>query len=64
MVVEGAIMLVLNRKKDERINIGNDITIIVVRTGSGSVDLGIEAPGTLHIRRSELPPREEMRLET
>jgi carbon storage regulator len=51
---EGFPMLVLSRKVNERIYIGNDITIMVTRLGSGQVRLGIEAPEEVLIRRSEL----------
>jgi carbon storage regulator CsrA len=49
-------MLVLGRKLNESINIGNNIRVIVVG-GIGShqqVRIGIEAPLTEHILRSEL----------
>jgi carbon storage regulator len=47
-------MLVLTRKVNERIRVGEDITITVVRLGPGSVRLGIDAPGHLSIVREEL----------
>ena len=47
-------MLVLSRKVNERIQIGADITITVVRVSTGSVRIGIEAPGHLTILRDEL----------
>lgn len=46
-------MLVLGRKTDETIHIGDDIVITVVRIGPGVVRLGIEA-GDRHIVRGEL----------
>lgn len=51
-------MLVLSRKPQERILIGNDITINVVRIGPNTVRLGIDAPENLRIVREELidPP--------
>lgn len=51
-------MLVLSRKRDETIIIGDGVTITVCRIGEGVVQLGIDAPG-LAIRRGELPPREQ-----
>ena len=39
-------MLVLTRKKNEMIQIGNDIVIKVISTGRGKVKLGIEAPAS------------------
>jgi carbon storage regulator len=47
-------MLVLSRKLNERIYIGNDITVTITRVGAGQVRLGIEAPQDVLIRRSEL----------
>ena len=47
-------MLVLSRKVNERIQIGDDITITVVRLSTGSVRIGIEAPDHLTILRDEL----------
>ncbi|MEZ6127893.1 MAG: carbon storage regulator [Planctomycetaceae bacterium] len=47
-------MLVLSRKPNESISIGNDITVTVLRTTSGGVRLGIEAPPDVNIVRSEL----------
>jgi carbon storage regulator len=47
-------MLVLTRKVNERIRVGDDVVITVVRLGPGSVRLGIDAPGHLTIVREEL----------
>ena len=47
-------MLVLSRKVNERIQIGDEITITVVRVSSGSVRIGIEAPNHFSILRDEL----------
>lgn len=47
-------MLVLSRKVNERIQIGEDITITVVRLSTGSVRIGIEAPSHMTILRDEL----------
>jgi carbon storage regulator len=47
-------MLVLSRKVGERIRIGDDVTITVVRITGGGVRLGIEAPVELSIIREEL----------
>lgn len=48
-------MLVLTRKKSEMIRIGNDIVVKVIRTGRGTVKLGIEAPTHVRVLRAELP---------
>jgi carbon storage regulator len=47
-------MLVLSRKTSERILIGDDIAITIVRIGPNSVRIGIEAPKTMNIVREEL----------
>lgn len=46
-------MLVLTRKAGERILIGQDIEVVVVRIGPTQVRLGIVAPGQ-NIARAEL----------
>ncbi|MBI3463365.1 MAG: carbon storage regulator [Planctomycetes bacterium] len=47
-------MLVLSRKVGERIWIGKDISVTVVRITGGSVRIGIDAPGQLPVVREEL----------
>lgn len=47
-------MLVLTRKRSEMIQIGDDIRIKVIRTASGHVKLGIEAPDHVRVLRAEL----------
>ena len=47
-------MLVLTRKVGERILIGEDITITIVRIGPGGVRLGVDAPGGMSVVRREL----------
>ena len=47
-------MLVLSRKPGERILIGNDVVVTIVRIGPNTVRLGIDAPGHLNIVREEL----------
>ncbi|MCA9086540.1 MAG: carbon storage regulator [Planctomycetaceae bacterium] len=47
-------MLVLSRKAGERILIGDEITVTVVRIGPNSVRIGIEAPRDMNIVREEL----------
>jgi len=46
-------MLVLTRKRDEVINIGNDIVIRVMKLKKGSVRIGIEAPDSVRVLRGE-----------
>lgn len=47
-------MLVLSRKVGERILIGENIAVTVVRVSGGGVRLGIEAPPETPIVREEL----------
>ena len=47
-------MLVLNRKKDESIIIGNSIEVKVLKTGKNFVEIGINAPKNLSIYRKEI----------
>lgn len=47
-------MLVLSRKMSERILIGDEIVITVVRIGPNSVKIGIDAPKTMNIVREEI----------
>ena len=47
-------MLVLTRKVGERIQIGDDIIISVIRVQNGKVRIGIEAPDNVRVRRDEL----------
>lgn len=51
-------MLVLSRKPGERILVGDDIAITIVRIGPNNVRVGIEAPRDLNIVREELCGRE------
>ncbi|MFK7819087.1 MAG: carbon storage regulator [Planctomycetaceae bacterium] len=47
-------MLVLTRKATETIQIGDGIVIKVIKTGRGSVKIGIEAPDNVRVMRGEL----------
>ncbi len=47
-------MLVLTRKKDEAIRIGDDIVIKIVNCDKHGVRIGIEAPSDVTILREEL----------
>jgi len=46
-------MLVLSRKTEEKIHIGDKITITVVRIKGQIVKLGIDAPRDMRVRRGE-----------
>lgn len=47
-------MLILSRKKDESIVIGDNITISVVDIKGDQVKLGIKAPGDVKVFRQEV----------
>ncbi len=47
-------MLVLSRKIGERILIGDNITVTVVRISQGIVRIGIEAPRDMSVVREEV----------
>jgi len=47
-------MLVLTRKDDESIMIGKNIRIKVIKSDSGKVKLGIDAPKDIEINRKEI----------
>ena len=53
-------MLILTRKRDDSIKIGENIVIRVMRTARGSVKIGIEAPASVRIVRGELNEFGEM----
>lgn len=47
-------MLVVSRKVGERVLIGDQISITVIKIGSGGVRIGIQAPKELAVVREEL----------
>ena len=47
-------MLVLTRKQNEKIRIGDSITITVLRLKGKAIRLGIEAPHDVNILRGEV----------
>ena len=47
-------MLVLSRRVNEQVVIGNDVVITVQRISGNRITLGIEAPRQVRIRRGEL----------
>jgi carbon storage regulator CsrA len=48
------IMLVLSRKVNEEVVIGNDIKVTIVRVAGNRVRIGISAPDNVAIRRAEI----------
>jgi carbon storage regulator len=51
-------MLVLTRKQNEKIVIGDNIVITIVRIQGEKVRLGIEAPPEVRVLRDELVPEQ------
>ncbi|XZE22612.1 carbon storage regulator [Pirellulaceae bacterium SH449] len=47
-------MLVLSRKEGERIQIGDNITLVVSKVSGNRVTIGIEAPRDVKVVRGEL----------
>jgi carbon storage regulator CsrA len=48
-------MLVLTRKLQQRIQIGDQITVTILRVKGNTVRVGIEAPREVRVIRGELP---------
>lgn len=53
-------MLILTRKRNESIRIGEHILVRVMRTAKGSVKIGIEAPDSVRVIRGELTDGAQM----
>ena len=51
-------MLVLTRKQQQQIKIGEQITVTILRVKGNTVRLGIQAPREVRVVRSELPKDE------
>ncbi len=49
-------MLVLGRKEEQTIQIGDDVQITILRINGNSVKVGIQAPDQVRILRGELTP--------
>lgn len=47
-------MLILSRKVNEQIKIGNDITVTIIETRGDQVKIGIEAPKSVRVFRDEI----------
>lgn len=52
-------MLVLSRKTQERIQIGDNVVVTVLRVKGNMVRIGIEAPKNVRVMRAELPAHAE-----
>lgn len=49
-------MLVLSRKQNERIRVGDSVVVTIVRVSGDKVRIGIEAPADVRVLRDELEP--------
>jgi len=56
-------MLVLSRKPNEEILIGENIKITVLKVKGNTVRIGIEAPQSVKVKRGELPANQPARQE-
>jgi carbon storage regulator len=56
-------MLVLSRKLGEKIVIGDNIVITVVKIDRNQIRIGIEAPSDISIYREEIAPQRVARTE-
>jgi len=54
-------MLVLSRRAGERIQIGDQVEVTVVRIGPGVVRIGIEAPQQMQVLREEVRQGDRLR---
>ena len=52
-------MLVLSRKVGEKILIGDNISVTIVRVAQGTVRVGVEAPQELPIVREEIKDQQQ-----
>ena len=56
-------MLILSRKLNEQVKIGDDITIKVIRIGRDVVKIGIDAPDNVAVHRLEISRRIEEQMQ-
>lgn len=47
-------MLILSRRESERVYLGDDIVLTIVRVNGDKVRIGVEAPSNVKILRTEL----------
>ena len=47
-------MLVLSRKQNERIRVGDSVVVTIVRVSGDKVRIGIEGPANVRVLRDEL----------
>ena len=52
-------MLVVSRKKEERILVGEQIVVTILAIDGGQVKVGIQAPADVRIVRAEIQERQQ-----
>jgi carbon storage regulator len=52
-------MLVLSRKQNERIRVGDSVVVTIVRVSGDKVRIGIEAPQSMRVLRDELEDEQD-----
>jgi len=57
-------MLILSRRANESVNIGDDITVVVTSIKNGVVRLGFKAPKDVAIRRDDIKECKDAKEET
>jgi len=53
-------MLILSRRESERVHLGDDIILTIVRVNGDKVRIGVEAPAHIKILRTELERTSEV----
>ncbi|MCA9270511.1 MAG: carbon storage regulator [Planctomycetales bacterium] len=54
-------MLVLSRKLGERIRVGDNVELVVLKLKGSQVVLGVDAPREVKVVRSEIAQRDDQR---
>ncbi len=54
-------MLILSRKEAEKVYLGNDIVLTIIRVAGDKVRIGIEAPNNVRVLRNELQKIDEQK---
>jgi carbon storage regulator len=54
-------MLILSRKEAEKVYLGNDIVLTIIRVAGDKVRIGIEAPNNVRVLRNELQKLDEQK---
>lgn len=55
-------MLILSRRTGQELRIGDEVTLRIIRVNGDNVRIGIDAPLSFNIVRSELLPGDDLRM--